>query len=213
MLRAELRAIVIAAQPASSSVPEADVQAELLAAAVAEGSADASAVTALVTVEEAAVSPGTAGPTNTAWADESGVIEIAVIDAPAVRETVAHAQQAETAFDAFVRAMVDVALARGATKVAATLPALLEQGDLRREMGGGSAARLPSAMVDTARAWSAVLRGVTVDLAACGTETLDRWAAGLLAAVIGVAAGQVEELRRELRRRGVAAFGMIEHAA
>jgi hypothetical protein len=65
----------------------------------------------------------------------------------------------------------------------------------------------------TIGAWRAVLKGVSEDLSACGAQTLDRWAAELLATALGLPAGRVEELRRELRRRGVAAFGMLAQAA
>jgi hypothetical protein len=65
----------------------------------------------------------------------------------------------------------------------------------------------------TSSAWRSVLSGATDDLSSCGTTTLDRFGAELLAALLEVPKSRVEELRRELRRRGVAAFGMIAHAA
>jgi hypothetical protein len=60
-------------------------------------------------------------------------------------------------------------------------------------------------------AWRAILRGTSDDLAACGTAMLDEWAADVLARLIGEL-GRTAQLRRELRDRGVAAFGLIEAA-
>jgi hypothetical protein len=50
------------------------------------------------------------------------------------------------------------------------------------------------------------------DLAACGELPLDEWAALLIASAMG-APGRAAELRRELRARGVAAFGLVCRAA
>ncbi len=61
-------------------------------------------------------------------------------------------------------------------------------------------------------AWSAVLHGSSQDFAACGTTTLDRFGADLLAALLAVPATRADELRRELRKAGIAAFGVLEAA-
>ena len=61
-----------------------------------------------------------------------------------------------------------------------------------------------------ARAWRAILRGESEDFGACPT-TLDEWAGATLAALLG-APQKSAQLRRELRARGVAAFGLIEAA-
>jgi hypothetical protein len=58
-------------------------------------------------------------------------------------------------------------------------------------------------------AWRGVLDGTGGDLAACGAATLDAWAAELVAAVLNAPSGAVPELRRALRRAGVAAFGLL----
>lgn len=61
-------------------------------------------------------------------------------------------------------------------------------------------------------AWQGILRGESEDFDACGTATLDEWAADVIARVVGNPA-RVDMLRRELRSRGVAAFGLVEEAA
>jgi hypothetical protein len=61
-------------------------------------------------------------------------------------------------------------------------------------------------------AWQGVLRGESEDFGACGGAMLDEWCAGLLARIMGSPA-RVEGLRRDLRGRGVAAFGLVADAA
>jgi hypothetical protein len=61
-------------------------------------------------------------------------------------------------------------------------------------------------------AWQGVLRGESEDFAACGSATLDEWAADVLARCMGAPA-LAPVLRRELRNRGVAAFGLVAQAA
>jgi len=53
-----------------------------------------------------------------------------------------------------------------------------------------------------------VLCGESNDFSACGTSTLDGWAGDLLKS-FGVGRDGRIDVKRELRRRGVAAFGMI----
>ena len=62
-----------------------------------------------------------------------------------------------------------------------------------------------------AMAWRAILRGESDDYAACGAATLDEWAAETLARLMS-APSRVSQLRRELRSRGVVAFGLVEAA-
>lgn len=61
-------------------------------------------------------------------------------------------------------------------------------------------------------AWRGILRGESEDFGACGAATLDEWAADVVARATG-SASRAEGIRRELRRRGVAAFGMVADAA
>jgi hypothetical protein len=127
-------------------------------------------------------------------------------------------------FAAYVAAVVEVAQAAGHTRAAAALPMLLEgtsfdpsvlpeEAQARliaaRVLVRSDAALSPSdVFTSMAGAWRGVLRGVTNDLSACGASTLDGWSAELLSA-FGVGQGGVTDVRRELRRRGVAAFGML----
>jgi hypothetical protein len=64
----------------------------------------------------------------------------------------------------------------------------------------------------TVTAWQGILRGDGEDFAACGAASLDEWAADMVARLLGSPTRAVG-LRRELRRRGVAAFGLIAEAA
>jgi hypothetical protein len=59
-----------------------------------------------------------------------------------------------------------------------------------------------------AAAWRGILRGESEDYDACGASTLDEWAADVVSRVVG-GAGRSDGIRRELRRRGVAAFGLV----
>lgn len=131
------------------------------------------------------------------------------------------------AFTAFVHALVAVALADGAPRAAAALPALLEHGRLDIDAlddaaldaleAGGMIARTsegprPSEqLAAVCGAWRDVLRGAG-DFSACGPSTLNEFAAELLAAVLG-APKRAPALQAELRRHGVAAFGMLGLAA
>jgi hypothetical protein len=58
----------------------------------------------------------------------------------------------------------------------------------------------------TARAWRGVLSGASDDFSACGTSTLDEWAVELLAGFDP--SSDRRTTKKELRRQGVAAFGM-----
>ncbi|HEV8548479.1 MAG TPA: hypothetical protein VGQ57_05605 [Polyangiaceae bacterium] len=126
-------------------------------------------------------------------------------------------------FEVFVMTLARIALARGATRAASSVALLLGE------------ARLPAGAVDeqilrslvarrvvvpagtqltpefrAARdAWRGILTGSVSDLSACGASTLDAWAAELLGAILNLPSGQVAELRRELRRAGIAAFGLL----
>jgi hypothetical protein len=119
-------------------------------------------------------------------------------------------------FPRLLDAMVGVLLDAGATRAAAGLRALLEEGEVDEAtfgdvmLGGavakhGSRVSLTSGGLTTARAWRSVLGGQSDDLSSC-ESTLDSWCAELLSSLSGKPA---EELRKALRRRGVAAFGLL----
>ncbi len=124
----------------------------------------------------------------------------------------------EDPFTIFVSTLVDGAIHENAAHVAAALPALLGAGVHPHSMGpeatqalreGGTADGLDAMPVfsATTAAWSAILRGTSEDFSACGNGMLDEWAADLLARLLG-APSRVPALRRQLRARGVAAFGV-----
>ncbi len=136
---------------------------------------------------------------------------------------------ASDGFAPFVAATVRIALDAGATRAAAALPLLLGDADLddlasdatlcdRLIAAGlaeraGKRLRASAAFAAVAAAWRAVLRGESDDLAACEDSMLDDWAADLLATLLDAPDSRRRELKRELRRSGVAAFGMISVAA
>ena len=130
-------------------------------------------------------------------------------------------------FEHLVEVMAKVALAAGATRAAALLPSLLrgeavEESALGQERTAALVDRgvfaksgrgfvLSERVLGTAVAWSRVLRGESCDLGECD-GTLDSWLGQLIADLLG-APQRGDELRRELRGHGVAAFGLIVEAA
>ena len=67
-------------------------------------------------------------------------------------------------------------------------------------------------MRSEALAWQGILRGESEDFAACGVSMLDEWSALLIATLMG-SPGRSDTLKRDLRRHGVAAFGLVDQAA
>jgi hypothetical protein len=128
----------------------------------------------------------------------------------------------EGPFERFVATVARVAMSRGATRAAGAVTALLTLGRLvrdgvdpalldtlaRRKILSASGQVTPE-FAAAAQAWRAVLEGSGGDLSGCGNATLDAWAAELLAAVMNVPRDEANELKRELRRSGVAAFGLL----
>jgi hypothetical protein len=114
--------------------------------------------------------------------------------------------------------LADIATGEGAPHVASLLPALLLDGRIEHALSADTARALAEARIldansvtaafsETTRAWRAILRGTSDDLTACGGAMLDEWAADLLARLLGTPTRSTA-LRRELRNRGVAAFGL-----
>jgi hypothetical protein len=87
----------------------------------------------------------------------------------------------------------------------ASVDALLAYGMLR--LGDHGLVRAEAVSREVV-AWQGILRGESEDFGACGGAMLDEWCAGLLAKILGSPA-RVEGLRRDLRGRGVAAFGLL----
>jgi hypothetical protein len=129
------------------------------------------------------------------------------------------------AFTSFESALVGALMAHGASRAATLVPRLLRLEPLPAESLAkdvqltlqsrgylDGSARYSTKYRDLCGAWAAVLRGSSQDFSACGTTTLDRFGAELLAALLAVPATRTDELRRELRKAGIAAFGVLEAA-
>jgi hypothetical protein len=111
-------------------------------------------------------------------------------------------------FVTLVATLEDVARAAGADDAALeTLLCLLGRTRL-----DASAPDTSHALRAQALAWQGILRGESEDFGACGAAMLDEWCATLIAGVLGQNV-RADGLKRELRRRGVAAFGLVEQAA
>ena len=144
---------------------------------------------------------------------------------PDAVETAAAAPPSSPAFRHFESALSAALLAQGATRAAALVPQLLrleaipadaltKEALLTLQSRGylDGNARYSSKYRELCSAWCAVLQGSSQDFAACGTTTLDRFGADLLAALLAVPATRSDELRRSLRKAGIAAFGVLEAA-
>jgi hypothetical protein len=129
------------------------------------------------------------------------------------------------AFAHFEAALAAALMAQGASRSAALLPRLLRLESLPADSVSkevlltlqsrgylDSNTRYSQKFRDLCGAWSAVLQGSSRDFAACGTTTLDRFGADLLAALLAVPATRADELRRQLRKAGIAAFGVLQAA-
>jgi hypothetical protein len=135
-------------------------------------------------------------------------------------------------FAQLVSALESVARALGASDTAiATLDALLGQTRLDGSMlddrtiealiagdivarGARGVAR-SQAFTGKVVAWQGILRGESEDFAlpdGGALEPLDEWAADILARIVGPPA-RAEGVRRDLRKRGIAAFGLVADAA
>ena len=129
------------------------------------------------------------------------------------------------AFAHFEAALTAALMAQGASRSAALLPRLLRLESLPADAVSkdvlltlqsrgylDSNTRYSHKFRDLCTAWSAVLQGSSQDFGACGTTTLDRFGADLLAALLAVPATRADELRRQLRKAGIAAFGVLQAA-
>jgi hypothetical protein len=111
-------------------------------------------------------------------------------------------------FVTFVAVLEDVAKGAGADDAALRVLRVL-LGRERIDPGATAEALKTRAQ---SLAWQAILRGESEDFDACGAAMLDEWSAAVVAGVVGNPA-RADLLKRELRRRGVAAFGLVERAA
>jgi hypothetical protein len=157
-------------------------------------------------------------------------VAVAVTEAVAETESVAEgesvAEAPPPAADpvlTFVRAVTEVALAHGAADTAAHIEALFQLGAPAPDLSPAAQAALVAGNIleatddgmratpwfsSTSTAWQSILRGESGDLSACGDSTLDTWAADLIARLVA-SPDKAPTIRRDLRRRGVAAFGLL----
>lgn len=127
--------------------------------------------------------------------------------------------------ETFVRAIAEVARAHGPAETGAHVEslfkfgtpapldlnpnaraALLEGNILEATEGGVHATAW---FTRTSSAWQSMLRGDGGNLAECGESTLDDWTADLIARLVAKPS-MASTIRRDLRRRGIAAFGMLD---
>ena len=148
--------------------------------------------------------------------------EAASVEGAVVAESMVVPAASNDPYTILLNTLVDVALGAGSPYVASLLPALLFEGRLEDGMPGevvqalaeaniANGAALSLAFVAQMNAWRAILLGASDDFGACGAAMLDEWAADLVARLLG-APSRAPALRRELRSRGVAAFGLVEAA-
>jgi hypothetical protein len=148
--------------------------------------------------------------------------ETASVEGVVVAESMVVPAATDDPYTILLSTLVDVALGAGSPYVASVLPALLFDGRLADGLPGdvvqalaeaniASGAGLSPTFVAQMNAWRAILLGTSDDFGACGAAMLDEWAADLVARLLG-APSRATALRRELRSRGVAAFGLVEAA-
>jgi len=160
-------------------------------------------------------------------APESGA---AIVDEPVHASETNHSVDAppgaSSPFEAFVVAMVRVAMAEGASRAASLLPSLLgttafealpsghplRESLVKQGILSATTGRLAPSFSRLAAGWWGLLEGAPGDVTALGDSTLDGFGADLLAALVPGATGGRERLRRALRKHGVAAFGMLAAA-
>ena len=127
--------------------------------------------------------------------------------------------------DTFVRVVTEVALAHGPAEIAPHIESLFHFGacaadalspNVRAALCEGKIlemsdddVRPTTSFASTRAAWEHILRGESGDLSACGDSTLDSWTADVIACLIA-SPDKAATIRRDLRRRGIAAFGMLD---
>jgi hypothetical protein len=154
--------------------------------------------------------------------DASATVEEVVAEAVSAAPATTLPPAPDDPFTMLLTTLTDVALACDAAHAAAMLPSLLVDGvlshapppEVAAALASGGVARGGAAtpeFVATTHAWRDILRGTSEDFGACGAMMLDEWCADLLARLLG-APDRSSTLRRELRARGVAAFGLANAA-
>jgi hypothetical protein len=159
---------------------------------------------------------------------EAPPVEISAAEPAAAQQSssVARVAAESAAYDSFVAALSAVLLQRGATRGAAVIAGLLEGACMaatalgetlvqQLSQAGIGEQRGEHFLVDpgfaqAACGWKALLSAESEDFSSCA-ETLDDWATRLVGALLPNPA-PAKDIRRELRRKGVAAFGMLAAA-
>jgi hypothetical protein len=129
-------------------------------------------------------------------------------------------------YDRFVAALSAVLLQRGATRGAAVVGSLLEGSRVEATTLGETLVQqlcsagigeqrgehfwVASEFAQVASGWKALLCDESADFSSCA-ETLDDWATRVVGALLPSPA-PAKDIRKELRRKGVAAFGMLAAA-
>lgn len=143
---------------------------------------------------------------------------ISIQEAIAPVETSVLPPASDDPFQLLCCALADVAIAADAPHAAAVLPALLLDGRIDAALPPEVVTALAEGgivhdgvaterFLSVTKAWRAILLGTSDDFDACGGAMLDEWAADLLARLLGAPA-RAALLRKDLRSRGVAAFGL-----
>jgi len=102
----------------------------------------------------------------------------------------------------------------GVTRLEATFPDPAPRSSL---LGAGILAQTSGGVVRSERftrqvlAWQDILRDASEDFSGCGAATLDEWSAELVTRTLGGSL-RPDIVRRELRKCGVAAFGLVAAA-
>ncbi len=187
---------------------EVEVEVEVLAAAAPAASLEQ------VTATSTATSTPTSTPTSTSTSTSTPTPTSTSTSTP---------PPADDPVDTFVRAVMEVALAHGAPDTAAHIEALFHLGSPAPDLSPAAEAALIAGNIleasddgirttpgfaSTSTAWQSVLRGESGDLSACAESTLDNWTADLIARLVANP-DKAPTIRRDLRRRGIAAFGML----
>ena len=191
---------------------DVDTDVELLAADSIEGDDDEPIVVEdLPPLDETATLEGTEVAAERAPEVAAELTPIATIAPPA----------SDDPWMILLSTLVDVAIGAGSPHVASLLPGLLLHGTLEAVPDEAKEAlaeadifrgnQVTPVFVAQTHAWRGILLGTGDDFAACGNAMLDEWAAELLARLLGTSS-RATSLKRELRSRGVAAFGLVEAA-
>ncbi len=159
--------------------------------------------------------------------EDVAAVPAALTEAPAVASVVQPTRsEAASVYETFVGALSAVLLQRGATRGAAVIGSLLEGTRVDVDALGetlvqqlssagigeqrGEQFLVDSGFAQTATGWKTLLSAESEDFSSCA-ETLDDWATRVVGALLPNPV-PAKEIRKELRRKGVAAFGMLAAA-